>query len=151
MKQIEEYFNNAYAGANVLVTGHTGFKGAWLSWWLHLLGARVTGLAMLGFINNSKVPLRLATFLGFGVALLSLLVALFYFVYKIIFWSSFQVGTAPLVIGLFFIGAVQLFFIGILGEYIGGIYTQVKNRPHVVEEERINFDDPAGGSPPGKE
>jgi glycosyltransferase involved in cell wall biosynthesis len=97
-------------------------------------------MAMLGFVNHSKVPLRMATFIGFSVALFSLLVALSYFVYKIIFWQSFEVGMAPMVIGVFFFASVQLFFIGIIGEYIGAIYTQVKGRPLVVEKERINFD-----------
>ena len=75
------------------------------------------------------------------MALLSFLVAVFYTLYKLIFWSSFSVGMAPVVIGLFFFASVQLFFIGILGEYIGSIHTQVLKRPLVVEKERINFDD----------
>jgi len=95
---------------------------------------------MQGFVNHSKVPLRLATFIGFGVASLSLIIALLYLLYKVIFWDSFNAGVAPLVIGLFFFSSIQLFFIGIVGEYIGAIYTQVKNRPLVVEKERINFD-----------
>ena len=95
---------------------------------------------MLGITNHSKVPLRLATFTGFCLAIVSLLVALAYFVYKLIFWDNFTVGTAPLVIGIFFFSAVQLFFTGVLGEYIGAIHTQVLNRPLVVEKERINFD-----------
>jgi polyisoprenyl-phosphate glycosyltransferase len=97
-------------------------------------------VAMLGITNHSKVPLRLATFAGFAVGVFSFLVALVYLIYKLLFWSSFQVGTAPLVIGMFFIGAVQLIFIGILGEYIGSIHTQVLKRPLVIEKERINFD-----------
>ena len=97
-------------------------------------------MAMLGITNHSKVPLRLATMTGFAVAILDLIVALGYFVYKLIFWKSFSVGIAPLVIGLFFFSSVQLFFIGILGEYIGSIHTQVLKRPLVVEKERINFD-----------
>jgi glycosyltransferase involved in cell wall biosynthesis len=97
-------------------------------------------LAMLGITNHSKVPLRLATFAGFGIGCLSFLVALGYLVYKLLFWQNFQVGTAPLVVGMFFLGAVQLFFIGILGEYIGSIHTQVLKRPLVIERERINFD-----------
>ena len=97
-------------------------------------------MAMLGFVNHSKVPLRMATFVGFSVAILSLPVALSYFIYKLIFWQRFQLGAAPIVIGIFFFAAVQLFFIGIIGEYIGAIYTQVKNRPLVIEKERINFD-----------
>jgi glycosyltransferase involved in cell wall biosynthesis len=97
-------------------------------------------IGMLGFVNHSKLPLRLASFIGFGVAILSLLVALVYFVYKLIFWYEFSAGTAPLVIGLFFFSAVQLFFIGIIGEYIGAIHTQIKKRPYVIEKERINFE-----------
>lgn len=97
-------------------------------------------MAMLGFVNYSKLPLRLASFIGFGVSLLSFIVALTYFIYKLIFWDSFSVGIAPLVIGIFFFGGIQLFFLGIIGEYIGAIFTQVKNRPLVIEKERINFD-----------
>lgn len=97
-------------------------------------------IAMLGITNHSKVPLRLATFAGFIVGMFSFVVAFFYLIYKLVFWSSFQVGTAPLVIGMFFFGAVQLMFIGLLGEYIGAIHTQILHRPLVTEKERINFD-----------
>jgi len=97
-------------------------------------------IAMLGFVNSSMVPLRLASFTGFAGAVFSLLVAVSYLVYKLIKWNSFNPGIAPLVIGLFFFGAVQMFFIGMIGEYVGAIYTQVKKRPHVVEKERVNFD-----------
>ena len=97
-------------------------------------------MAMLGFVNHSKVPLRLASFTGFVCAFLSLLVAIGYFIYKLIFWSEFQLGVAPLVVGFFFFMSVQLFFIGMLGEYIGAIYTQAKKRPLVIEKERVNFD-----------
>jgi hypothetical protein len=76
---------------------------------------------------------------GFGSALLSLLVALGYLVYKLLFWSQFSLGIAPILIGFFFLTSVQLFFIGIVGEYIGSIYTQVRHHPHVFEKERINF------------
>jgi glycosyltransferase involved in cell wall biosynthesis len=96
--------------------------------------------AMTGFVNHSKLPLRLATFLGFCLAGISLLIALGYFIYKIAFWDTFNLGIAPVVIGLFFFSAVQLIFIGIIGEYIGAILTQVKNHPLVIEEEKINFD-----------
>lgn len=96
-------------------------------------------MAMLGFVNYSKVPLRLACFVGMGVAALSLLVALIYFIYKLIYWDTFSAGQAPLVIGLFFFSAVQLFFIGIIGEYVGAVHTQVRKRPLVIEKERINF------------
>ncbi len=96
--------------------------------------------AMLGITSHSKVPLRLATMCGFLMAGLSLLVAFGYLVYKLLFWNNFQVGIAPLVIGIFFFSAVQLFFIGMLGEYIGAIHTQILHRPLVVEKERINFE-----------
>jgi len=97
-------------------------------------------MAMLGMTNHSRVPLRLATILGFVSAFFSFLVGMFYLIYKLINWNSFALGSAPVIIGLFFFGAIQLFFLGIVGEYIGALYTQVLNRPLVVERERINFD-----------
>lgn len=97
-------------------------------------------MAMLGITNHSKVPLRLATMLGFGMSIISFLIAMGYLIAKLIFWDNFTLGTAPIIIGLFFFGSVQLFFIGIIGEYIGAIHTQVQKRPLVVEKERINFD-----------
>src|SRR4029453_906832 len=96
-------------------------------------------LAFLGIVNHSKVPLRLATMIGFATAILSLLVALGYLVYKLLFWQEFTLGLAPLIIGLFFLSSVPLFFVGVVGEYIGSVYTQVRNHPHVFEKERINF------------
>lgn len=96
-------------------------------------------IGLLGITNHSKVPLRLATMLGFALSLLSFAVAVGYAIYKLLFWQNFAVGIAPVVIGLFFFSSIQLFFIGILGEYIGAIHTQVLNRPLVVEKERINF------------
>jgi glycosyltransferase involved in cell wall biosynthesis len=100
-------------------------------------------MAMLGITNLSKVPLRLVTFLGFLTALVSVLIALGYLVYKLIYWDRFSVGMAPLVIGLFFLGSVQLLSLGIVGEYVGAIHTQVMRRPLVIEQERINFDVPS--------
>jgi polyisoprenyl-phosphate glycosyltransferase len=97
-------------------------------------------LAMLGITNLSKVPLRLVTALGFLSSILSLLAGLAYFAYKLLFWNSFNVGIPPLIIGLFFLGSVQLVSMGILGEYLGAIHTQVQKRPHVTEKERINFE-----------
>jgi glycosyltransferase involved in cell wall biosynthesis len=97
-------------------------------------------MAMLGITNLSKVPLRIVTVLGFVAGALSVLAGLAYLVYKLIFWNNFSVGIAPLVIGLFFLGSVQLISMGILGEYIGAIHTQVLKRPHVIERERINFE-----------
>jgi glycosyltransferase involved in cell wall biosynthesis len=97
-------------------------------------------MAMLGITNHSKVPLRLAAMLGFIFAILSLLVGLGYFIYKLIYWKSFDPGMAPIVIGFFFFASVQLLFLGILGEYIGSIHSKVLNRPLVIEQERINFE-----------
>ena len=97
-------------------------------------------IAMLGITNHSKVPLRIATMAGFTLSILSLVIALVYLVLKLAWWDTFNLGLAPLVIGVYFFGAVQLFFIGVLGEYIGSIHTQVHKRPLVVEKERINFD-----------
>jgi glycosyltransferase involved in cell wall biosynthesis len=96
-------------------------------------------LAFLGIVNHSKVPLRIATMSGFALAALSLLVAFGYLLYKLLFWNQFTVGIAPILIGFFFLTSVQLFFIGIVGEYIGSIYTQVRHHPHVFEKERLNF------------
>jgi hypothetical protein len=96
-------------------------------------------MAMLGFVNHSKVPLRMASFIGFACGAMSFLVAIIYFLYKLFYWDSFQVGQAPLVIGLFFFASVQLFFLGIVGEYVGSILTQVRRRPLVIEKERVNF------------
>ena len=96
--------------------------------------------AMLGITRDSIIPLRLASFIGFSVAAINLLVAMGYFIYKLLYWQNFQLGIAPLVIGIFFFGGVQLFFLGVIGEYIGAIFTQVKKRPLVIEKERINFD-----------
>jgi len=97
-------------------------------------------IAMLGITNLSKVPLRVAVFTGFGGALISLLTALGYLVYKLIFWREFSVGIAPLVIGTFLVGSLQLLFLGILGEYVGAIHTMVQHRPFVIEQERVNFE-----------
>lgn len=96
-------------------------------------------MAMLGITNHSKVPLRLATLSGFLLSIFSFLVGMGYLVYKLLFWERFTLGIAPALIGLFFFCSVILFFIGILGEYIGAIHTQVLRRPLVVEKERINF------------
>lgn len=96
-------------------------------------------IGILGIISYSKAPLRIATFVGLLTAMLSIITGAGYLLYKFIFWDEFQLGIAPIAIGLFLISSVQLFFLGVLGEYIGVIFTQVKNRPHVIEQERINF------------
>lgn len=96
--------------------------------------------AMLGIVSYSKIVMRLATMIGFLFSFLSFLSGLIYFVYKIIYWELFYIGIAPLIIGVFFIGSIQLFFIGLLGEYILNINTRIMKRPLVIEEKRINFD-----------
>jgi len=98
--------------------------------------------AMLGITNLSKVPLRLVIFAGFVSGLFSFLLGMFYLIYKLIFWRSFSVGVAPVVLGLFFLGSIQLIALGIIGEYVGSIHTLVLKRPLVTEKERINFDEP---------
>jgi len=97
-------------------------------------------IAMLGIIGHSKLPIRIAAFLGFLLGIGSFIVALVFLVLKLIYWNAFPLGIAPVVIGLFFLFGIQLMFIGILGEYIGSIHTYLQNRPLVVEKERINFD-----------
>jgi dolichol-phosphate mannosyltransferase len=96
-------------------------------------------IAMLGLVSHSKVPIRIASLLGFLLGCVSILIALYFLVMKLILWDSFPLGSAPAIIGLFFMFGIQLFFVGILGEYIGSIHTHVRNRPIVVERERINF------------
>ena len=96
-------------------------------------------IAMLGITSHSKVPLRMAVFAGFSLSALSLMMAFLYLILKLLFWNSFAFGTAPLLMGLFFFASVQLFFLGLLGEYVGNLQTQVLNRPLVVEKERVNF------------
>jgi glycosyltransferase involved in cell wall biosynthesis len=96
-------------------------------------------LAMLGITKLSKVPLRLVTFAGFTGSLFSMLSGVVYFAYKLVFWHQFTLGIAPIAIGMFLLGSLQLLFMGIIGEYVGNIHTQVHNRPLVVERERINF------------
>ncbi len=95
--------------------------------------------AMIGITSYSKIVMRMATFLGFAFSAVCLLISLIYFILKLIFWSSFPMGTAPLLIGVFFLGSLQLFFIGFLGEYILSINTRMMKRPLVIEEKRINF------------
>ena len=97
-------------------------------------------LAMLGFTSYTKVPLRLASFIGYIAAFICLVLACIGLVQKIIYWDSFDFGLAAVQVGLFFLGSVQLIFLGVIGEYISAIYTQVRKRPLVIERERVNFD-----------
>jgi polyisoprenyl-phosphate glycosyltransferase len=101
---------------------------------------RLYDTAMLGITSHSKVPLRVATILGFFMSILSFVVGIGYLIAKLIFWNSFPLGTAPLTVGLFLFSSVQLFFIGIIGEYIGLMHMRILKRPLVIERERINFD-----------
>jgi len=103
-------------------------------------------IAMLGITSHSRVPLRIATMAGFVLSGVSLLISLIYLVLKLIFWAEFSAGTAPILIGMFFFASVQLFFIGLLGEYVGAILTHVMKRPLVVERERINMTEPSSVS-----
>jgi polyisoprenyl-phosphate glycosyltransferase len=96
-------------------------------------------IGMLGITNHSKVPLRLMAMGGFLLSFFSLIVAFVFLIAKLIYWNSFELGSAPILIGVFFFGAIQTFFIGILGEYIGSIHTQIRNMPLVIEKERHNF------------
>lgn len=96
--------------------------------------------AMLSITSYTKIGLRLATFFGFISSGISLIVAIIYFILKLVNWYNFQAGYAPLIIGVFLLGSIQLFFIGLLGEYILNINTRVINRPLVIEEKRINFE-----------
>jgi len=102
---------------------------------------RLYDLGVQGIVNHSKIPLRLATMIGFFASVVSLTTALGYLVAKLLFWYRLPIGFAPVIIGLFCVASVQLFFLGVLGEYVGSIYTQVRSRPLVIEAERINFDD----------
>lgn len=101
--------------------------------------ARLYDAAMLSITSYTKVGLRLCTFFGMFVAVLSVIVGLIYFVMKLIWWDNFPAGMAPVLIGMFFLGAIQLFFIGFIGEYVLSINQRVMNRPLVIEEERLNF------------
>lgn len=97
--------------------------------------------AMLSITSYTKVGLRIATFLGFACSAINIVVAIAYVIMKLLYWNRFTAGTVPLMIGVFIIGGIQLFFIGLIGEYILNINTRVIHRPIVVEEKRINFDD----------
>lgn len=96
--------------------------------------------AMLSFTAYTKLGIRIATFLGFLISLITFFIGVIYLFYKIIFWERFSVGMAPVIVGVFFTSALQLFFIGFIGEYIMAVNTRIMNRPLVIEEERINFD-----------
>lgn len=102
---------------------------------------RYYNTAMDSLVSTSVTPLRIITLIGFILAVCSFILGLVYLVLKLVFWYSFSAGQAPILIGMFFLGAVQIFIIGLLGEYIGSVVVRLKNRPMVVEKERINFPD----------
>lgn len=102
---------------------------------------RYFDFAITGLTHVSRKPLRIATLMGFALSAVSFIVALIYLVMKLVRWDEFNMGTAPILIGMFLIASVQLAFIGVIGEYIGAILTKVTKRPMVIEEERINFED----------
>ncbi len=107
---------------------------------------RLYDAAMLSVTSYTKAGLRLATFFGFFCSLASMCVALVYLVMKLIWWDRFPAGMAPMLIGMLFLGSVQIFFIGLLGEYIMSINQRVMKRPLVIEEERLNFDTEEDGT-----
>ena len=102
---------------------------------------RLYDAAMLSVTSYTKAGLRLATIFGSICAVVSMLIAMVYLVMKLIWWDGFPAGMAPMLIGMLFLGSVQLFFIGFLGEYIMSINQRVMKRPLVIEEERINFNE----------
>ncbi len=102
---------------------------------------RYFDFAITGLTHVSRKPLRIATLLGLLMSGISFLVGIIYLILKLVRWDDFQQGTAPILIGMFLLGSVQLAFIGVIGEYIGAILTRVSKRPMVVEQERINFDE----------
>lgn len=102
---------------------------------------RLYDAAMLSFTSYTKIGLRLATFIGFGLSAVSVVIAIIYFILKLVHWNDFPAGMTPILLGVFVIGSMQLFFIGLLGEYIMNMNARLMNRPLVIEQERINFDE----------
>lgn len=109
---------------------------------------RLYDAAMLSITSYTKVGLRLATIFGSICSLISMVVALIYLVMKLMYWDRFPAGMAPMLIGMLFLGSIQIFFIGLVGEYILSINARVMKRPLVIEEERLNFDTPKADRDP---
>ncbi len=103
--------------------------------------------AVDSLVLTSHAPLHLASLIGFVISFFSIMGALYYFIQKLLHWYTFEIGIAPLIIGMFFLGGVQLFFVGVLGEYLSSAIKRLQHRPYVVEKERINFE---GYGEPGK-
>ena len=100
--------------------------------------------AMLSFTSYTKIGMRIATILGFIISIISILIGLGYLVLKLMYWDRFALGNAPTLIGIFVLGGIQIFFIGLLGEYILNINSRMMKRPLVIEEKRLNFDEEKG-------
>ena len=96
-------------------------------------------IGMLGIVKHSRAPLRFVTLLGFIFSFFSIFTAIIYFIYKLIYWNSFELGVAPLIIGIFTFASIQILLLGIIGEYVGILLIHQRNLPLVVEKERINF------------
>lgn len=101
---------------------------------------RYFDFAITSLINTSFFPIRMVTILGLLAAAISFIIGCAYFIYKLLNWDSFALGMAPILIGMFFMGSIQLFFLGIIGEYIAAVLRKVNGKPSVFELERINFD-----------
>lgn len=97
-------------------------------------------IGMLGLVKHSRVPLRFMTVIGFISSFICMVVGFFYFFYKLFFWDTFDIGLAPIIIGIFFVSSIQIMLLGLIGEYIGVILLHQRNMPLVIEKERINFD-----------
>jgi hypothetical protein len=97
-------------------------------------------VASVGIIKHSKIPLRLVTITGILGSFISFVVGLFFLIYKLLYWNSFQLGLAPLLVGFYFGISILVFMLGIIGEYVGLLFTHIRNLPLVIEQERINFD-----------
>lgn len=100
---------------------------------------RSLSFAINSMVTTSVTPIRIMTIMGIGFSFLSFLIGLIYLIWKLIWWQNFQVGMAPMLIGMFFLGSVQIFFLGILGEYVGEILNKISKLPDVVTTEEINF------------
>lgn len=102
---------------------------------------RLYDAAMLSFTSYTKMGMRIATIIGFFISFISIMIGLVYLVLKFIYWDSFATGNAPILIGVFVLGGIQIFFIGLLGEYVMNINSRIMKRPLVIEERRLNFDE----------
>ena len=102
---------------------------------------RLYDAAMLSFTSYTKIGMRIATIIGFIVSFFSIAIGFVYLILKLIHWDSFSMGNAPMLIGIFVLGGIQIFFIGLLGEYVLNINSRIMKRPLVIEERRLNFDE----------